>query len=79
MITARKEIVDPQVTRPYHCISKCVRGGFLLGEGLENRKQWIEDRLQLLTEHVAVSVAGFAILNDHQQVLVRLDPQVAVQ
>jgi REP element-mobilizing transposase RayT len=79
MTTARKEIVDPQVTRLYHCISKCVRGGFLLGQGLENRKQWIEDRLQLLTEHFAVSVGGFAVLDNHLHVLVRLDPQVAAQ
>jgi REP element-mobilizing transposase RayT len=90
MATARKEIVDPKVTRLYHCISKCVRGGYLLGDdpsqihnqalgdGLENRKQWIEDRLEFLTQHFAVSVAGFAILDNHLHVLVRLDPQVAL-
>jgi hypothetical protein len=48
MTTVRKEIVDPTLTRLYHCISKCVHGGFLLGQGFENRKQWIEDRLQVL-------------------------------
>lgn len=77
MTTARKEIVNPQITRLYHCVSKCVRGGRLLGQGLENRKQWIEDRLPLLTQYFAIGVAGFAILDNHLHVVVRLDPQVA--
>ena len=50
MTTRRKELVDPSVTRWYHCIRRCVRGGYLLGEqdGLADRKQWIEDRLEFL-------------------------------
>jgi hypothetical protein len=47
---ARRELVDVSVTRWYHCISRCVRRAFLLGEGLLDRKQWVEDRI-LLVDH----------------------------
>ena len=77
MTTARQEIVDPTVTRWYHCISRCVRGGYLMGEGLENRKQWIENRLELLAANFSISVGGFAVLDSHLHVLTRLDPDVA--
>ena len=79
MTVARREIVDLNVTRWYHCTSKCVRGGYLMGEGYEDRKQWIENRLQALADNFAVSVAGFAILDNHLHVLCRLDPDQARQ
>lgn len=78
MTTARKRLVDPAVTRWYHCISRCVRQAFLLGEdGLTNRKAWIQNRLQELCEVFSISVAGFSILDNHLHVLARLDPDVA--
>ena len=77
MTMARKEIVDLQVTRYYHCISRCVRRAFLCGEGFEHRKQWIEERLQLLAESFAVAVCGFAVMDNHLHVLARLDPDGA--
>ena len=42
MTTARGQIVDTDLTRYYHCISRCVRGAFLCGDGYEHRKDWIE-------------------------------------
>ena len=78
MTTARKDLVDLEVTRYYHCISRCVRQAFLCGEGYENRKQWIEERLELLTQHFAVSVAGFAVMDNHLHVLCRLDAEAAL-
>ena len=47
MTIARSQLVDVSVTRWYHCISRCVRRAFLLGEGDQDRKEWIEDRLQV--------------------------------
>ena len=77
MTTARKYLVDVEVTRYYHCISRCVRQAFLCGKGCEHRKQWIEDRLEFLAKQFAVSVGGFAVMDNHMHVLCRLDPEGA--
>jgi REP element-mobilizing transposase RayT len=77
MTVARNQLVDVNVTRYYHCISRCTRKARLLGEGSEHRKQWIEDRLQTLADAFAVSVCGFAVMDNHLHVLVRLDPGAA--
>lgn len=77
MTAARKTLVDLSLTRYYHCISRCVRGAFLCGEGFEHRKQWIEERLEMLAGQFAVSVCGFAVMDNHLHVLVRLDPAAA--
>ena len=77
MTVARKVLVDLSVTRYYHCISRCVRGAFLCGEGFEHRKAWIESRLEHLAGQFAVSVCGFAVMDNHLHVLARLDPNVA--
>src|SRR6202453_323175 len=77
MTIARAHLVDPAVSRWYHCVTRCVRRAFLLGEGTEDRKVWIESRLQELAEIFAISVAGFSVMDNHLHVLVRLDPDVA--
>jgi hypothetical protein len=46
MAIARRQLVDVSVSRWYHCMTRCVRRAFLLGEGLSNRKQWVEDGLE---------------------------------
>ena len=51
MTMDRAHLVDSAVTRWYHCVTRCVRRAFLLGEGpAGNRKQWIEHRLEELAE-----------------------------
>ena len=77
MTVARKLLVDLEVSRYYHCISRCVRRAFLCGEGFEHRKKWIEERLELLAGNFAVSVCGFSIMDNHLHCLARLDPGVA--
>jgi len=77
MTIARAHLVDPSVTRWYHCVTRCVRRAFLLGEGMHDRKSWIEHRLEELAEISSVAVAGFAILDNHLHLLVWLDPDVA--
>jgi REP element-mobilizing transposase RayT len=79
MTMARAHLVNVAVTRWYHCITRCVRRAFLLGEheGNLDRKQWIEHRLQELSEIFAVSVGGFSVMDNHLHVLLRLDPDVA--
>jgi REP element-mobilizing transposase RayT len=77
MTIARAHLVDASVTRWYHCVTRCVRRAFPLGEGETDRKGWIERRLQELAEIFAVAVGGFSVLDNHLHVLLRLDPDVA--
>ena len=77
MATARAQLVDVSVTRWYHCINRCVRRAFLLKEGTCDRRAWIENRLEELAGIFAISVGGFAILDNHLHVLLRLNPDDA--
>jgi REP element-mobilizing transposase RayT len=80
MATARAHLVNPSVALWYHCTSRCVRQAFLLNdEHGVSRKQWLEKRIEFLTEHLAISVASFAIMDNHFHMLVRLDPDRADQ
>jgi REP element-mobilizing transposase RayT len=74
MTMPRCQLVDLEVTRYYHCISRCVRRAMLCGQGFEHRKLWIERRLERLAQNFALSVCGFAVMDNHLHVLVRLDP-----
>ncbi len=77
MAIARAQLVDVALTRWYHCVTRCVRHAFLLGEGDHNRKQWLQNRLAELAEIFAVSVGGFSVMDNHLHLLLRLDPEVA--
>ena len=75
MTLARRRLVDTGLTRFYHCISRCVRRARLCGDKFAHRKEWLERRLEELAEIYAISVAGYAILDNHLHVLVRIDSE----
>ena len=77
MTIARAHLVDPTVSRWYHCVTRCVRRAFLLSKGQQDRKLWIETRVRELAEIFAISIGGFSILDNHLHLLVRLDPEAA--
>jgi hypothetical protein len=78
MTQPRSTIVNPSVTRWYHCISRCVRQAFLIADNQEfDRKAWIDNRLKELNSLFAVSVAGFSSMDNHFHLLLRIDPEVA--
>jgi hypothetical protein len=77
MAIARAQLVDTSLARWYHCVTRCVRKAFLLGEGDKNRKEWLQNRLEELADVFAVAVGGFSVMDNHLHVLVRLDPDVA--
>ena len=62
MTIARAHLVDPSVTRWYHCITRCVRRAFLLSEGTLDRKQWIEDRCSVDSSREG-TIEGFTLGN----------------
>ena len=61
----------------YHLTYRCVRRSFLCGEidgyNFEHRRQWIVERLKLLTNMFAIDVASYAIMMNHYHVLVRVN------
>jgi REP element-mobilizing transposase RayT len=77
MTMARAHLIDPSQTRWYHCVTRCVRRAFLLGDDEFNRKEWIEDRLEELADCFAIAVGGFSVMDNHLHVLLRLDPDIA--
>ena len=77
MTMARKQLVDVEMTRYYHCISRCVRRAFLCGAGFEHRKDWIESRLRELAGIFSLDVCGFAVMDNHLHVLLRLNPSLS--
>ena len=77
MATPRRQLVDEKGTPWYHCVSRCVRKAFLCGAGNGHRKDWILVRLRQLVEIFAIDCAGFAIMDNHLHLLLRLDSQWA--
>jgi hypothetical protein len=80
MTIARSQLVDVSLSRWYHCVSRCVRRAGLLGVQIPNginRKVWIENRLRQLADIFAIAVGGFAVLDNHLHLLLRIDDQVA--
>ncbi|MFN9712289.1 MAG: transposase [Planctomycetota bacterium] len=73
MTQPRSKIVNPEVTRWYHCISRCVRRAFLIAEYQDfDRKAWLDQRLRELDSLFAISVAGFSVMDNHLHLLVRM-------
>lgn len=77
MTQPRSRIVDPEVTPFYHCMSRCVRQSHLCGPGMEHRKDWIEQKLRELSDSYCIDVCGYAILDNHLHVLLRIDIETA--
>ena len=77
MTIARSLLIDSTITRWYHCLSRCVRRAFLLGEGPGDRKKWVENRLEELADIFAIAVGGFSVMDNHLHVLLRLDQDIA--
>ena len=59
-----------------HTISRCVRRAFLCGDAVNHRRQWIEDRLKLLTTTACCEVAAFAVMSNHLHVVMRMRPDL---
>ncbi len=80
MTTARALLIPPGSSGAYHCVQRCVRRAFLCGvdrstgQSFEHRKQWLTQRLQLLSGCFAVAIHAYAIMSNHLHVVVQWDP-----
>ena len=83
MTYARAHLVDPDADGFYHCISRCVRRGWLCGTdpdtgvSYEHRKDWLESRLLMLSEVFTLKLCSYAVMSNHYHVVVEIKPTEA--
>ena len=58
--------VNPQ---PQHLIFRCTRRMFLCSRQFEHLKDWIRDRLFVLSQHFSVGIAAYAVMSNHLHIV----------
>ena len=83
MTRPRKELVSVQDTPYYHVVSRCVRRSFLCGidkpsgKNYEHRRQWIEDRIRILSSLFSIDICAYAVMSNHLHIVVKLRTETA--
>lgn len=83
MTRARSDLVPEGISGTFHCISRCVRRGWLCGvdpytrRNYDHRKDWVVERLRVLSEAFSVSVLAYAAMSNHLHVVMTIDPDNA--
>lgn len=85
MTLPRSTLVSVEDTPYYHVVTRCVRRTFLCGvdresgQSFEHRRQWIEDRIRLLSSLFAVDICAYAVMSNHVHIVLKLCPDEAAQ
>jgi hypothetical protein len=84
MMTTRSETFNPLEMATLNCVSKCVRGQYLMGKDrrsgkdFDYRREWVESKVAALAKSFAIDVITISIMATHYHLQLRNRPnQVA--
>ena len=75
----RKTQIRHQQNTYYHCVSRNVRKAWLCGEdhatgcNYDHRRQWIVDRIDLLSKNFSVDICAYAVMSNHYHLVLHVD------
>ncbi|MCP4768103.1 MAG: transposase [Gammaproteobacteria bacterium] len=81
MTRPREILISLADTPYYHITSRCVRRAFLCGidhysgQSYEHRRQWVVDRIRLLSSLFAIDVCAYSVMSNHYHLALKVCPE----
>jgi putative transposase len=82
---ARKSLISLSDTPYYRVVARCVRRAWLwgfdeyAGRDYSHRKEWVLDRLSLLSSIFSIDVCAYAVMSNHYHLVLFVDQLRAQQ